>query len=260
MPTRILNYIIIASVIGIGVGLTREIVSPKKATTTNLATISITPTPPPQLTSSPLVPCQNKYFTFNKGTTWKYRLTTTNSAEKKTATTTDILTSTIIEASPSSILISTISSNDKKITTSKLECRQDGIYGLPVGFLPLDIAPIMQSLRLIPETEILSQDQPWTENISLDGLVQLPIPNLRIGLKSQVTSRSQKTLYNQTLSSLTISSTLQLPQQGLESFFNGNLLEYELVSGIGITQLQFNLNFKDISNLSIELSLISFSP
>lgn len=222
MSPRFLNVIIALSIIGIaGILLKERFFSAPTAASQVVsaqARVEITPSTAPD----PLIPCQSSYFNFQKGTSWKYKLS---------AGTTFI--STIVENASSSATISTKIASAKEPIVSKLTCKQSGIYGLP--FIPItskSIPPsLMNSLLFLPPDVQITKGSVWESPINIG--VQIPFTSKGIAISSTVRKVTEN--------SVTVGSTINvgsgLLPENIVPNKNGDILEYTLTKDLGVSAM-----------------------
>ncbi|HLC94653.1 MAG TPA: hypothetical protein VJH96_03740 [Patescibacteria group bacterium] len=235
MQKRWLNRIIIVSIVGIFIFGVKDYLFKKKEIPI-APSLSQIPTQKP-IPSNPEVPCEHPYFSFKKGTTWKYQTQVTATQEEKTSKIINNFSSTIEEASPSSVLIGTSIQGKKEKITTKLSCRKNGVYGLP---FPLEVffdktaseAAFLTSVipsssfLFLPSSEKLTENTTWDENFTFATV-------------HYETKGEKKVTINQdkTVTTLPITTDLVFTQDVLASFneMTDDLFTYEIAKGVGIT-------------------------
>jgi hypothetical protein len=271
MQKNILNFIIVASIFAIVIALSKDYFfknETSKVTTNN-------PTPIPTLTSSispasaDLVTCENPYFTYKEGTSWKYKIQDGKDIS--------YFTTKIIKNNGSSVSLQT-TTDDNKVSTSTMYCRKDGLYGLPIPILSLltknasgsmgsmlGMLKLDDNLRLLPQESEIKLHNTWTTNLPINMSLPIKIP-LGISLENTVDGISTQTFSSVgQIKTAHIKSVLDL--QGLEGMLpttqkaasssagETNILSYTLGEKIGIASLEIG-----IDTSSINVSLVQFTP
>lgn len=294
MNKKILNLIIIFSLIGILAISARDyFLGKRKTKPAVIATPS--PTPPtggPTPTIDLKVPCQNKYFNFQKGTAWRYKLTSEieiggdladktkpgQTSQKKTA----FFTNEIVEASPSSVMIETQFEGDEEKKTTTLTCKKSGLYGFPYplmiegmienlnlktpisGFVSLD-----KSILFLPSDESLKEGESWQSQIGLNLNLPLPIPGLSLELENTVLKEEKRQVLNLgEKNTLTVESAISFNQSVLKDLLGTqdiklpenklSGIESQLTEGVGLLSLDIDFNLQNLSFLKINLTLNQF--
>lgn len=252
MSPRFLNIIIAASMLGMLLIVVKEKYYPRLPSLIESGSGTGGQAQTPQSSqinavtatkTDPEIPCANEYFNFQKGTAWKYKLSTGA-----------LFTSTVASNSASLVTINTTLPPSKEPTTSTLTCRKSGVYGLP--FFPITSKSIPQSLvdsiLLIPNGKELTNGQSWTSTIDLG--IQIPFLS-----SNGVTIKS--TVEKATNQSATIASTLDLGSlpANLSPIGNGKILEYTLTKGIGISSLKLLVGKDGKTSSGFIVSLAHFS-
>lgn len=226
MSPRFLNIIIALSIIGIAGVLVKERFFPSSVIPASAETqvasaqesVESTPSPAPD----PLVPCENTYFNFQKGSAWKYKLSVGTT-----------FTSTVVENADSSVTISTKLPSTKEPVESTLTCKKSGVYGLP--FIPITSkeipASIMDAILFIPPDAQLTQQSQWDSTIDVG--VQIPFSAGGIGIHSKVREFTDNSV---TVGSSINMGTSLLPGN-IQADKNGDILEYTLTKGVGVSSM-----------------------
>lgn len=223
MSPRFLNFIIVLSIVGIAGVLLKERFFPKPIGTPQVASAqaSVVDTVPTQEPDS-LIPCQSSYFNFQKGNSWKYKMTAGAS-----------FTSTVIQNTDSSITISTKLPTTKEAIISTLTCKKSGIYGLP--FIPITSksipTSIMNAILFIPNDSKLTKDAVWDSTIDIG--VQIPLVAEGIKIVSKVRSLTDNTF--------TVGSSINMGTSLLPGTVtpdkNGDILQYTLTKEVGVSSM-----------------------
>ncbi|OGK19651.1 hypothetical protein A3D80_01950 [Candidatus Roizmanbacteria bacterium RIFCSPHIGHO2_02_FULL_40_13b] len=249
MNSRILNAIIIVSLVGIvGISL-HDRFFPKKEVVVQAPTITQAPVVVESAKSSQdtsTAPCQSDYFNFKKGSAWKYKLLVG-----------DVTTSTITATTSSSVTITTVFPKKEPVETV-LTCRKTGVYGLPLALLPESplqsiLSTISGSVLLISTNDTLKVNSSWESPIDI---------NLKIPFISTDGVKVVSTVEKQVGDTLTISSKLILGSipEGLSPIKNGKVIEYQLQKNVGIKSLKFLVGESASATGSGQLNLVSFTP
>lgn len=260
MQKKWLNRIIIFAIMGIVIIAAKDYFFDKKEQSSAITTLQ-TPTPQKVTPANLEIPCEHPYFSFKKGTTWKYQSQVTATQEGKTSKITNNFSSTIEEASPSSVLIGTSIQGKKEKITTKLVCRKNGVYGLPfplevffdktaseTALLTSVIPP--SSFLFLPASEKLTPNTAWDEDLTFATL-------------HYETKGEKKVTINQnkTVTALPITTDLIFTQDVLVSFnkMTDDLFTYEIGEEVGITKLTLSADIpEDFSILAtVRLSTIT---
>ena len=284
MQKNVLNFIIAVAVLGLVIGISRDYFFKDKTeeiprnTQTQIPTLIPSKNPETQLTI-----CKNNYFNFKKGTTWKYELKSNNS--------TQYFTTTIIQANPTYIVVETKFDDKQKSSTSKIQCKKDGLYGLPFpifnfsssdSLTPTKQASQINSLtsflkfdtdvRFLPTSDVLTRNNSWTTKIPLKLSLPINLP-IDITINNSVKNVMKRQILNQgTKNTISISSEFDpkslgqlggvMGMGGVKNTKEDNtkmkLLDYTLAENIGITNMEAHLDFENSANTSMEITLIEF--
>lgn len=253
MKDKIINAVIIFSLIGIAIILTKDYYTQKKmsvlASKEKIIKQIITTIPTIKPITDPLVECNNKFFNFKKGTTWKYQVKSEYNILTQKETYEDVLTNKIIEASGSSVLIETTSQKDNTKETTKIICKKSGIYNIPF--------PTLNKLNtiFIPNENKIIANGVWENNfnyeIPLNFSLPIDIPKIDLGLKHKVNSLIGKKA--EVLVDTQISSMIPLE-------FTDKTIKYTLEENKGFTAFSANFIIKEIGSINLSLRLLSFLP
>lgn len=260
MRNKILNFIIFFSLIGIAFILARDYYFAPKIERKELSITSPTPTinsNPKKL--DPEVVCQNTFFNFQKGSSWRYKLT---SQDKEY-----FFTNKIIESSPSSVILETVFDNDDEKIQTTLYCRKSGIYGLPVPLVGPDMPratvdkskeifkmlEIDKNVLFMPTESKLKLGSEWLTNLSIKTSIPF-LSAVNIGIKNKVVSQNSQVVNVESK----IEST-NLPADIIK-IPKAKIISYSLKENSGITSLILNLDLPEVGNIKSEVSLIDFKP
>lgn len=283
IPKKILDAVIIFSVIGIILILAKDALTKKEV---NKNKVVVKPTSKPnndldflkdlkdidikkligddQITDWST--CQNEFFPLKEGVTWQYRITTESWQNNQKKIEQKIFTNTLIEMATYSAKIQTEIDNEKKFST--LFCREKGIYGFPFPFIELgsldqflslfntipgishsfnfiDLKP-EKIILLIPQKKIL-EERGW--NLIETPFLTLPVKLIKI---------SQEPFFNLGLKdSLEIAALSSGEIISMITNQNESLISYQLLKGIGINRLEFNFSL-EMNKAKIKIELIRF--
>lgn len=283
IPKKILDAVIIFSVIGIILILAKDALTKKEVNKNKLV---VKPTIEPNndldflkdlkhidlkklLGDSKITDwstCQNEYFPLKEGLTWQYRITTESWQNNQKKIDQKIFTNTLIELATYSAKVQTEIDNEKK--TSTLFCREKGIFGFPfplIEFGSLDqflslfktIPGISHSFNfidlkpekiilLIPQKKLL-EERGW-------NLIETPFLTLPV----KITKISQQPFFNLGLKdSLEITASSSGELISIIASQNEPLINYQLLKDIGINKLEFNLSL-EMNKAKIKIELIRF--
>lgn len=125
-------------------------------------------------------------------------------------------------------------STDSAQTIATMTCREDGIYGLPINLsqIPQDY---LDAIHLIPQTE-----SEWKSDLGL------------VTLNHSLTEKGTSRIDNRTYTTHAVETTIG-KNPIIEDSLNTPILTYELGEGIGITSIKLHL---PQSELSIQLKSI----
>lgn len=263
MNKKLLDFIIKISIIGIFVITVKDYYYAHYSKKTEVAQTIITPTS--IVNSDPVIPCQNPYFNFKKGTVWRYKIVSEVQSKNDKDIITDYFTNTISEASPSSLMIETKLEGQKEKIKTVLVCRKSGIYGLPFPLtqilaenlnfkiLPLDI----NSMLFLPSPDILKKGKEWQTKIQLEQIFSLPF-NLVLNHKI-VDEKKQNILGLNKLSNIKIETNLLLKDElkDIKDYLPEKLFEYQLAEGIGIVNFKLTA-LELLPNIEIFFSLVGY--
>ncbi len=273
MQTKILNFIIIFSFAGIVSLLAKDYFFPSK--TANEIVISPTPTvvvieAKKTQNDEPLAPCTNRYFNFQKGTTWKYRLVSELDANKNKNKIDKTFVNTIIDTTPTSITIETTYSPEKNTKKTVVTCKQTGVHGMPFPYLEegllassegqlslLNNVSFKPTLLLPPQDKLVAGGA-WQNPIDL----KLPIPffDFQISLDNKVINVSEQQLYGMKRSVIDIESkfdTKNLPVDILKKATDQNISS-QFAENIGLIKSDLSLNLGSIAKIKSLLQLLEF--
>ncbi len=228
MSPRFLNFVIFVSLVGITGILLKERFFPAPAGLSPLggaqvasAQASAVEAVPTQEPDS-LIPCQSSYFNFQKGNSWKYKMTGGTT-----------FTSTVLQNVDSSVTISTKLPTTKEAIISTLTCKKSGVYGLP--FIPITSksipTSIIDAILFIPNDSKLTKDAVWDSTIDIG--VQIPLVSDGIKVLSKVRTLTENTI--------TIGSSINMGASFLPGTVtpdkNGDILQYTLTKGVGVSSM-----------------------
>ena len=284
MYRNILNFIISFSIVGlIFVFANDYFFAPK---TERKTAVNLTPTIKLMATINPakidpLVNCNSKYFNFQKGTSWRYKMYSTIDIKDKDKTAPKnyqyYFTNTVIKASGTSAVIETMFDNDEdeKIQTT-LTCKKSGIYGLP---LPLTgpesprpsvdksrelfkLGKIGKNVLFIPADNKLKPGESWQSIISIE--TGLPIlSNLNISIKNKIAGQRVKTTKEKiTKTILDVESKIvdfDLPTNSIK-LPQGNIFTYSLEENTGVLNYILDFKVEEFGSIASSMELIDFRP
>ena len=287
MSIKLLNIIIVFSLAGlISVGV-KDFISPKKpeVITTPIITPSVIYTNQeyiPQLvtqtgSSDPIAYCTNKFFNFNPGVKWQYKIKgqIENMQEGKEIQQIDeTFTNTLENNASYSATIKTKFQKTGTEKTSTMNCRNSGIYGFPLpifndlasstaasGQLSILKNIQLQPLLFLPPDDKLQQGQSWNTDLGINTGFDISLDSLGVGLINTVTKEEKVTYQGRVITQLTIESKLNSPLP-LNFFGSSDLIKIKsvLLEGIGIKDFEFSIQLKDVTSSAIKLSLLKFTP
>lgn len=228
----------------------------------------------PTVTSIPekLVDCNNPFFPLKKGDKKQYTLKTSYKNENKTETLTVLVSTEIIEASGSSIVIKATAPTIDWEKTTNMKCTTEGIYGHPLPYLAIKneeqelfVLTLPDNNLLLPNENRIYIDKNWKSSISLSqltNLIPIPLPisiPLSITVQNkveQISSNSANINDNQTL---TFSSNFSFEDSELSVI--GNLispnLEYTFDTKKGINNIKLHADFMTVGRIDSEITLIN---
>jgi hypothetical protein len=274
MRTNFLNLIIIISFLGILIITARDYFISNKSTGKNFNDIKptdnisklITQTPK---NNDPEIPCQNRYFNFKKGTTWRYKSTAEIDIKGQKQLINNFLTSKIIESSSSSIIIETqldTQGNTDKKQTNVMICKKSGLYGFPFALLPSDLINnfIQQNkftkylkfngpILFLPPDDTLIKNNQWRTNIEISVL--------GINIENRIVDKEKQTVLKLgNINTIAIDSNLNISQSILKNFkFSTNkIFKYQLGENVGIINFVLNLDSEELGTIKINLKLVDF--
>lgn len=283
IPKKILDAVIIISMIGIILILAKDALTKKEVTKNKFV---VKPTIEPnndldflkdlkdidikkQIGNDKIADwstCQNEFLPLKEGLTWQYRITTESWQNNQKKINQKIFTNTLIELATYSAKIQTEIDNEKKIST--LFCREKGIYGFPFPFIELgsldqflslfktipglshsfnfiDLKP-EKIILLIPQKKLLEK-RTW--NLIETPFLTLPVKVIKI---------SQKPFFNLGLKdSLEIATSSSGELISMIASQNEPLINYQLLKDIGINKLEFNFSL-EMNKAKIKVELIRF--
>jgi len=268
----ILNFIIVVSILGIGALSAKEYLSKKtlsQSATASFPTTSVV-APTPTSIPDPLTSCNHTYMALTKGTTWRYSLTSehikpsTKSAQlARVKPRIDTFTNTVVNVATGSATIETVFSSKKKTKTTRLTCRNSGIYGIPFPLFDLEeITKSQQSsllsafvklkpIQFLPNQSVLLNGNKWLTTIS----PQLSIPFLQnsfsFTVENTITNNGNSNNELQVDSKIDTSS-LPIP------IFETQSTIYTLSPKKGPTDLSIKIESSMIGNINIQLKLLGF--
>lgn len=265
MSKRILNLIIFLSITGILIITARDYLLSQKTKNkvknkpSPTITQGIPPSKPKEV--NPQVPCQNRFFNFKKGTTWRYKLILEMKENgKKQQMLNTFFTNKIIEASSSSVIIESQLKGEK--ITNQLSCRKDGIYGLPFPLLPTsflkNLSPLPlkvdltnQSILLLPSEEKLKKGKNWST-------ISLPEPGF--SLNNEIVKETREHVFNlKNVKVLTVQSKVKTNSPLLKLIdLNNQSINYQLGENIGFLNLYLDLSLSTLNKIKLTLNLVEF--
>lgn len=269
MNKKLLDFIIKISIIGIFVITIKDYYYTHYLKKTEVQQIIITPTPS-IVNSDPIIPCQNPYFNFKKGTIWRYKIVSEIQSKNDKDIITDYFTNTISEASPSSLMIETKLEGQKGKTKTVLICRKSGIYGLPFPLtqilaknlnfkIPLsDFSQLINSISFLPSSDKLRKGRQWQTKIQLEQIFSLPF-DLVLNNKV-VEEKKQNILGLDQLNNIKIETNLLLNKEelkGIKDYLPEKLFEYQLAEGIGVVSFKL-VALESLANIKISFNLVDY--
>lgn len=243
MRQKILNAIIAFSLVGI-----LAISIKNAAFSKNQPSASVTPsTTPNQNTqyNDPKISCSNRYFAFEKGTRWRYAITTAVATQEGKKTEKDFFTAVITTASASSITIeSRYDSAKNEPVTTELTCRKSGIYGIPFPFLQsMELDFLTQSVSLFPPDRPLKKNDVWIFTLPTFATVR-------------------NTINNQDAGRIQVTADVVFTDQTLNAFndLTDALFTYSLEEGRGVTDFSLDIHLQEVVRYTMTLKLLDFTP
>lgn len=261
MQAIILNTIIIVSLLGI-LGLSaKDYFFPTK--TTSEIAVFLTPTVVIETkkiapNDKPTLSCANRYFNFQKGTTWKYRLTAEFVINKNKNKIDKTFVNTIIDTTPTAITIETKYYPEKNTKKTVVTCKETGLHGFPFPYGEEGLNVFFKPTILLPTEDKLVTGGEWQNPIDL----KLPIPflNFQLSLASKVADVSNKKVFGIKRQVVEIDSKLDaksLPIDILKNDIDQNINSH-FAENIGLLKADLTLNLVDIAKIKWRLQLLEF--
>jgi hypothetical protein len=274
MQKNVLNFIIAIAILGIIVGLARDYIfsnHTQKEEVTVVPTLS-KPSPTPDL--NPKVACNSNFFTVKKGTVWKYQLALDSPTKVNT-----LFTNEVIATSESSITLKTTINNEKTSSQTILQCRKNGIYGLPIPLFSSEqfakalslgnvtnLIKIDPSILFIPTDETFVAGGRWDSELNIKVSLLMEGPAMAIKLKNTVIPDKKEYVLNQgflqTYEVTTIadfSSVKQFignPQTGIIR----KIYVSKYAPHMGVVSMNLYFDFKNANVSNGTLTLLQFIP
>lgn len=268
MNKKLLDFIIKISIIGIFVITVKDYYYAHYSKKTEVAQTIIAPNS--IVNSDPVIPCQNPYFNFKKGTVWRYKVVSEIQSKNDKDIITDYFTNTISEASPSSLIIETKLESQKEKIKTVLVCKKSGIYGLPFPLtqiltkdlsskIPLsDFSQLINSISFLPSPDKLRKDRQWQTNIQLEQIFSLPF---ELVLNNKVVEeKKQNILGLNQLSNIKIEANLLLKDElkDIKDYLPEKFFDYQLAEGIGVVNFKLTV-LESLANIKIFFDLVDYN-
>lgn len=270
MSKKILNTIIVFSSLGILIIVVKNYAFSKNASHVSQPFVIPTPSPDQKpLSPDPEVPCTNRYFTFQKGTKWRYKFTAITETKEGKKMERDFLTTKIITASPSSIMIeSRYDSQKNNPITTKLVCKKSGIYGMPFPlFRGMDFGSLMTLISILPPDRPLKKNDTWVFPLTLGEMDLVP---MTIAAAVRSTVSDQNAQHIRIVSDVLISPTdsgfagsdLVGAREAMSAFndLTDELLVYSVEERKGIADLTIDIHLDGVGRYKTSLELVDFTP
>lgn len=216
----------------------------------------------------PKVTCRHKYFNFQKGTNWRYKLTTSFPIEGKSSQTNQyFFTNKITSVSTSSAVIETVFDDDDEKILTTLTCRKSGIYGFP---LPLTgpnvqspavdkskelfkLGKIDKNILFLPPDSILKVGESWKSILSVTTSIPL-LSNVDIMIRNKIVEKNASSLRVQSrIENLNLPLDLiKIPDQ--------KIFDFQIAEGKGVTNLSLNFNLEGKEVVNSKIELLDFKP
>lgn len=260
MNIKFLNFIIGFSLLGITLIFISDYLSQSKTRgqpvvfEPTIAAVSPMPTSKPD----PLTFCQNDFFNFQKGTSWRYKL---GWGDKKKIY---FFTNKIIEASTSSASIDTKFDNDNNGKITKLICRKSGITGFPYPLFPPQETvklKIDDDIFFLPPTENLKSDYDWKSYFKTDPGIPF-VDKVVIEFENKLIRGGTKLSFGKQRNTASVEAYLKkikLPIDILKPQ-KEPLFKFQLLEDIGISHLELNFSQKEVGSVKSEMTLVNFTP
>lgn len=257
MTGKILNFIIIFSIIGIGVIVAKDYFTSDTKKQQLVSEIKakaqkIIPTIVVKKTIDELVPCESKYFTFQKGATWTHNVSLEYSINGQKAKIDEKATTTIIATEESKIKIETVMEKSKEKNTGQIICKKSGIYGSPIALANTEKISEF-GISLFPKNEDIKKGSSQAK-IGVDLPVQLPIaiPKIGITINNKIASMSA--------SIIKINSKIDLGNLlATDTLKEIDFMDYQLKEKTGIVSLKIDANLANFGFIKANITQLSFS-
>lgn len=255
MNSKILNYVIAISIIGISIISikdyltelnTKKIIEAKKTTyKQNIQPTNI----PEKIKETKEIPCVNKFFSFKKGTSWDYKVSVDYKILNNKQNTTEYFTNKIVATSSSTITIETTYKDKKEKDTTIIYCKEDGLHNIPFPMLN------KISTLLIPPDTLITKGNFWNNYLTINLPFKLPIsisiPDIDLSLKNNVYKIIDKTVEIY----VDVGINTAIPIKTTDRFFR-----YTLEEKKGISYLGIEYTFPEIGFFKTNLQLTKFTP
>lgn len=233
-------------------------------------TLDPTPTLIPEK-NDPEVACDHKYFNFQKGTSWRYKLETDIDIQSDSAHSAEtdqyFFTNKVMQTTSSTAVIETIFDNDDEKIITTLTCHKSGIYGFPFPLLGPElktekidkskelfkIVKPSQTMLFLPPSADFTKGKVWQNILSLDTGLPL-FSRVDIVIKNKITDQK-----NDTVEVLSAIEDISIPIDMIEFPFE-NLFKFSLVENTGIRNFDLNLDLKNIGRVESKIELVDFKP
>jgi hypothetical protein len=254
MKEKILNFIIFFSVVGIVALTAKEYFYPDKSQEiikqVKQKAQEIAPTLQPKPVDKE-IPCDNKYFTFKKGTKWVHSVDVAYSYDKVSQKYNDTVTTEVIATSESTITLENSYKNSTDKITNKIVCKESGIYGLPFSFPNADKVEKL-GIKFFPK-DVDVKLGVWKNEVGFDIPLELPIPLPKIGVTLNNTASTSSAKI------LTIKSKVDLGALlSTDTMKNIDFMEYTLKEKAGLNSLVINFDYKNVGSIKVNIRLLSF--
>lgn len=254
MKEKILNFIIFFSVVGIIALSAKEYFYPDKSQEiikqVKQKASEVIPTLPPKPVDRE-IPCENKYFTFKKGTKWVHSVNVDYAYDKVSQKYIDTVTTEVIATSASTITLENTYKNSTDKITNKIVCRESGIYGLPFSFPNADKIEKL-GIKFFPKDAEVKLGA-WKNEVGFDIPIDLPVPMPKIGITLNNTSSTSSAKLLIVKSKLDLGALLST-----DTMKNIDFMEYSLKEKAGLNSLVINFAYENIGSIKVNIKLLSF--
>ncbi len=264
MSTKVLNIVIAISLFGIiAAALVQSVAQGPSSSANALNSQKLKPTTIPT-PKDELAECSGPYVNIAIGSQWTY--TITSETDKKPQTT--ILTSTLAKKSAYDMEFEHVVKGSNEKTTSRLICRQSGIYGLPVSvfnsggtlkIIPSNLIESLNStLQFIPDRKVY-KGKNWTSIIDISGLLPIKINDIKPQIAFTVIEERNYTIAGskETPAIVIKTSAGAGSQFDVSSFLD---IHYTLAENIGLVESTMKATVPTKGTSTIKITLTRFKP